>query len=103
MIVELDAVPAHANGSDEPASDDGPPRFDEAAESEFRAEARTRGESVSPPAQPVVEIEDDDPKGLPPLDSLVQRIPAEVRETLDELFRARFVRVQRVPKRALKS
>lgn len=40
---------------------------------------------------------------LPELDALVQRLPSEVRETLDELFRARFVAVKRVPARALKS
>lgn len=39
---------------------------------------------------------------LPPLNELVQRIPAEVREALDDLFRARFVAVKRVPKQALK-
>jgi hypothetical protein len=39
---------------------------------------------------------------LPPLDELVKRIPPEVRETLEDLFRARFVTVKRVPKKALK-
>lgn len=32
----------------------------------------------------------------PPLDALVSRIPADVRERLDSLFRARFVQVIRV-------
>jgi hypothetical protein len=99
--IEHEAVPAFANGGGN-GPDDGPPPFDEAAESEFRAEARVRGETVSlPPA--AVEAEADDAKGLPPLDSLVQQIPPEVREVLEELFLARFVRVQRVPKRALKT
>jgi len=39
---------------------------------------------------------------LPAIEDLVQRIPAAAREALDELFRARFVRVQRVPGKALK-
>ena len=39
----------------------------------------------------------------PSLDSMVERIPPAVRETLDELFRARFVKVVRVPKSALAS
>lgn len=85
-----------------PVSDEeGAPVFDEAAESAFRAEARERGETVvARVAGP--EPEEADPKALPPLEQLVQKIPAEVRETLDELFRARFVRVARVPKSALK-
>lgn len=40
---------------------------------------------------------------LPPMDDLVQRIPLPARELLEELFRARFVTVRRVPKSALKS
>jgi hypothetical protein len=39
---------------------------------------------------------------LPALDDLVQRIPLEVRDVLEDLFRARFVTVKRVPKKALK-
>ena len=35
-------------------------------------------------------------------DDLVQRIPAEVRDTLEDLFRAKFTLVRRVPRRALK-
>lgn len=40
---------------------------------------------------------------LPPMDDLVQRIPLPARELMEELFRARFVTVRRVPKSALKS
>jgi hypothetical protein len=32
----------------------------------------------------------------PPLEELVQRIPSEVREALEELFRAKFTRATRV-------
>jgi hypothetical protein len=74
---------------------------DESAESAFRAEARDRGETIA--AAPAPEVEEVDTKGLPPLDTLVRRIPAPVMEALDDLFRARFVRVQKVPRRALKS
>jgi hypothetical protein len=38
---------------------------------------------------------------LPSLDSLVSRIPAEVRETLEDLFRAKFTVVRRVAARDL--
>lgn len=75
---------------------------DEAAESAFRAEARSRGETVvASPA--VVELaEDKETKALPPLADLVKRLSPEIRETLDELFRAKFTAVKRVPKKALK-
>ena len=40
---------------------------------------------------------------LPPMEDLVKRIPAPARELMEELFRARFVTVKRVPKTALKA
>jgi hypothetical protein len=40
---------------------------------------------------------------LPPMEDLVKRIPAPAREALEELFRARFVTVKRIPQSALKS
>jgi hypothetical protein len=75
---------------------------DESAESAMISELRSRGESVAPPPadEPAEEV---DARALPPLDQLVNRIPAEVRETLEDLFRAKFVRVTRVPKKALKN
>jgi hypothetical protein len=39
---------------------------------------------------------------LPPLDDLVQRIPAEVRDLLEELYRVKFTTVRRVPAKNLK-
>ena len=39
---------------------------------------------------------------LPPMEDLVKRIPGPARELIEELFRARFVTVKRVPKSALK-
>lgn len=75
---------------------------DDMAESAFRAEARDRGEVVVP--VPKTESEESvDTKPLPPLDKMVERIPAEVRDVLEELFRAKFVAVRRVPAKALKS
>jgi hypothetical protein len=74
---------------------------DENAEAVFRAEARERGEPVV--AVAVEAIEETDTKNLPPLDELVKRLSPEVRETLDDLFRARFIAVRRVPKTALKA
>jgi hypothetical protein len=61
------------------------------------------GESgVVPPALPPAETTEE--KGeLPPMEDLVKRIPAPTRALMEELFRARFVTVKRVPKSALKS
>ena len=76
---------------------------DDAAESAFLAEARDRGEPAPTAKTETEPLEPVDPKSLPALNDLVNRIPADVRETLEELFRARFVAVKRVPKRALKT
>jgi hypothetical protein len=40
---------------------------------------------------------------LPSLEELVQRIPAEARAALDDLFRAKFTGVRRVSKKSLKT
>lgn len=96
-----------ANGASEsaglpPAGDDEPPNWpDETAEAAFLADARAQGVSVAAAS----DDGDGEPAktgALPALEELVQRVPAEVREALDELFRARFVTVKRVPKKALK-
>ena len=73
---------------------------DESAESAMLGELKSRGEVVVPLATEAVE--EIAPKNLPPLDELVKRIPPEVRDVVDDLFRAKFVRVVRVPKKALK-
>lgn len=97
--VERAAVAMVSSHGDE----DGPPAFDEAAESAFRAEARDRGEAVARPvAADNGEADDDGSKAMPKLDELVNRIPPEIRDVLDELFRARFVTVKRFPKKVLK-
>lgn len=78
---------------------------DDAAESSFLAEAKERGETIAPAKakEEIAEETSTDSKALPALNDLVNRIPAEVRDTLEELFRARFVTVKRVPKKALKT
>lgn len=53
-------------------------------------------------ADAAAEVEEA-PAKLPAMEDLVQRIPAEARGALDELFRARFVRVQRIPRKALRA
>ena len=93
-------APAEAGSSVEPE----PAWPDESAEAQFLAEARERGEPVSAAPTPTAEPEapEPDPAGpAPDLDALVARLPPAVRETLDELFRARFVRVTRLPRKTL--
>lgn len=73
---------------------------DAAAETAVLSELHDRGEVTAPAATEAVE--ETDTKNLPALEELVKRLSPEVRETLDDLFRARFTTVRRVPKRALK-
>ncbi len=87
-------VPGDAEGASWP---------DDSAESAFLAEARDRGEPIAPTRAKEEIADETDAKALPPLNELVNRIPADVREALEDLFRARFVTVKRVPKRALKT
>lgn len=78
---------------------------DESAESAFLAEQREQGEGapVAPlPTRATIVDEADAKTPLPALNDLIKKIPAETRELMDELFRAKFVAVRRVPKEALK-
>lgn len=94
----LQSVPAEiAAAAPEPTS-----WPDEAAESAMVSELRARGEAVVPSPPAAESVEETDSRPLPPLNELVQKIPAEVRDALEDLFRARFVTVKRVPKKALK-
>lgn len=71
-------------------------------ESAFLAQDET-GESASRLTPHALSPEEKDLPDLPPLEDLVKRIPAPTRELMEELFRARFVTVKRIPKAALKS
>jgi hypothetical protein len=75
---------------------------DDSAEGAFLGEARERGEHVVAVAA-VEAVEETETKSLPPLDAMVKRLSPDVREMLDDLFRAKFVTVRRVPKKALKT
>ncbi len=54
------------------------------------------------PALEHAEAPPEEKGDLPPMEDLVKRIPAPARELMEELFRARFVTVKRVPESALK-
>ena len=86
--------------------DEGPVWPDEAAESAMRAEVAGRGETLSSKAaKELAEAAAEaaaEKKNLPELDELIGRIPADVRDTLEDLFRVKFVKVARTPKKALK-
>ncbi len=70
------------------------------AEALARAEASDRGESLQ--ATPVPpEEEEPEKSALPDLNQLVERLPASLKETLEDLFRARWSRVARFKKRDL--
>ena len=74
---------------------------DERAEAAMLSELGSRGELATPAATEAVE--ETETRNLPPLDELVKRIPPEVREALDDLFRAKFTTVRRMPQKALKN
>jgi hypothetical protein len=88
--VANDALPP----ADAPA---GPSSEEEAA---FLAQERELG--IVTPQLMHAESPPEEKGDLPPMDELVKRIPAPAREALDELFRARFVTVKRLPQSALK-
>jgi hypothetical protein len=74
---------------------------DAAAEEIFLTEAGKQN-AIPVPAHATDAMEEADGQNLPPLDELVKRIPASVREALDDLFRVKYTTVRRVPKKALK-
>lgn len=83
-----------------PADEGAPVGPSDSEESAFLAEQRQAG-AANGTATPAAAAEEE--KGdLPPLDDLVQRIPPATRELIDELFRAKFITVKRIPKSALK-
>jgi hypothetical protein len=54
------------------------------------------------PALMHVERPPEEKGDLPPMDDLVKRIPMPARDLMEELFRARFVTVKRIPESALR-
>jgi hypothetical protein len=98
-------VPSGAGLGTAPEEGEGAPNAwsDEAAESAFIAEARGRGEAVIASKATLEAVEEAEKKPLPAMADLMKRLPPGVKETLDELFRAKFTVVRRVPRKALKT
>jgi hypothetical protein len=98
------AEPDEADAVAVAAAAEAPPWPGDADEASFLAEARGRGDDpLRAPPDGAAEAAAGHAAGLPPLEQLVARIPAGVREALEDLFRAKFTRVRRVSPVALKS
>ena len=97
-VVDVDEAVVALEGS--PTGENAPNEVTDSAEAAFLAETRAGGDKVAP--APAAPAEESDTKTLPPLDELVKRIPPEVRTSLEDLFRAKFIAVRRMPKSALK-
>ena len=69
-------------------------------ESAFLAQEREVG--IVTPALMHTESAPEEKGDLPPMEDLVNRIPAPARALMDELFRTRFVTVRRIPTSDLK-
>lgn len=94
-----------ADSSEADWEEDAPEWPDESAESAMAAELTAPSDvRVPTPRAPRRRSPaDDDKEGdLPDLEAVVATIPADVRKTLDELFRAQFTQVRRVPEVVLK-
>lgn len=62
-----------------------------------------QGSTDAVPAIPVQsERGDENQDNLPPMEDLVKRIPMPTRDLMEELFRAKFITVKRIPQSALK-
>ena len=106
-VAAIAAASATTGATGAPIFDEeGPVWPDEASESAMRAEVVERGETLnSKAARELAETASEaaaEKKGLPTLDALIGQIPADVRDTLEDLFRVKFVKVARVPKKVLK-
>ncbi len=111
-VGEDEAVVAFVPGP--PPADEGPPLED--LEAQMGGEVASRDAAAPPtsasrparrPAGRGADEADEDLHAaakntpLPELDELVARLPAELRETMEDLLRVRFVAVKRVPGRDL--
>jgi hypothetical protein len=64
--------------------------------------AREREMGIVTPALMHTESPPVEKGELPPMEDLVKRIPMPTRDLMEELFRAKFITVKRIPQSALK-
>jgi hypothetical protein len=106
--------PGENDSAPSPSDNSGPSWPDDAAESAFLAESAgayaggaTHGGShattTAAATAEATEAAADANAKLPPLEALVARIPPETRQVLEDLFRARFVAVKKIPRQAMKN
>ncbi|MDR1011108.1 MAG: hypothetical protein LBM04_08260 [Opitutaceae bacterium] len=107
--VVQESLPPYGNATATDAGsfdDDGPSWPNEAAESAFLAHAQRSTATESDPAATSADNSADngeqDASNLPPLDSLVARIPEETRKALEGLFGAKFKAVRKIPRKLIK-
>ncbi|AWI08377.1 hypothetical protein [Ereboglobus luteus] len=81
--------------------DDAPPWLDTAAEQAYLADQAAAASAMSS-ANSGEDPDEQDASGLPSLDSLKARIPAETLEVLETFFRAKFTTVRKIPKKLIK-
>lgn len=93
------AMPAE-NGETPPEDEGAPIGPSETEEMAFLGEQRAAEPAGGTPEPPANGGENGG--ALPPLEELMQQIPREARDLLDELFRAKFVGVRRVRQKDLK-
>ena len=87
-------APPGTMSADAPA---GPSSEEEAA---FLAQEREMG--IVTPALMHTESPPEEKGSLPPMEDLVKRIPMPARDLMEELFRAKYITVKRMPQSALK-
>jgi hypothetical protein len=101
-VAPAQTEPTAANGIAALPADETAPWPGSTDEASFLADQRVQG-IVPPVATAGSASEPTDLSPLPSLEELVQRIPAEARAALDDLFRAKFSGVRRVSKKSLKT
>jgi len=106
-VAAMAAATAKEGATGAPVFDEeGPVWPDESAESAMRAEVVERGETLnskaaSEAAAAAAEAAAEK-KNLPSLDKLISKLPADVRDTVEDLFRVKWTKVVRVPRKSLK-
>ena len=73
------------------------------SEEEAALLAQEREMGIVTPTLEHLEAPEESKADLPPMEDLVNRIPAQARALVEELFRGRWVTVKRFPSRDLKS
>lgn len=103
VVARRATIDPFGSGSDEGYTDEDGPRWpdenEEASALAERAAPTTIREQIDHAEAERQAEEADSVRDLPELDALVARLPSAVRDGLEELFRAKYTKVRRLPKR----